>query len=79
MLKDDERSRNVYENKGKSDNMPDKNPVSWSENASVLRQLTQIFGHSGKTCGDYETIQGKDGAGIGSSAHQSIGWTRSWF
>jgi len=48
MLKNDDRSRNVYENKGEDDNTPEKIPDLWSENALVSHKLTQFFGLSGK-------------------------------
>ena len=60
-VKNDERSRNVYENKGNTDNMPDNIPDFWSENALVSHKLTQVCGHSGRKCADYAITRGKGG------------------
>jgi hypothetical protein len=70
MLKDDDRSRNMYENKGNSDTMPDKLLGLWSLTAPILHKLALFFGHSKQKCANYATIWVKDGPQIGSSTHR---------
>ena len=78
-VKNEDRSGYVYENTEKDDKMSGKKTGFYTKMHQMNDNRQQSVGLVGRKCKNHAIIRGEVGPKVGSSAHRSIGGTRSWF